>query len=138
MIIYTDGSCLVSNPGNAACRIVIEKGGQRDVITKQLGFHSNNYAELAGILMALEHLDKMNTAGEVNEPIQIYSDSRIALGWMINSPREKVLDYTELVEMIGKIHEIKRKFPHLIVSHWSTREKGEIPADFGNKPKRKK
>ncbi len=136
--IYVDGSSL-GNPGNAACKMVIEDGDRHDVLVKDLGFHSNNYAELAGILMGLEYLEKRRMAGELDgSKIQIWSDSRIALGWMINAPTKGVLDYRELMLMIDRIHEIKSKLPQIVISHWQTRAWGEIPADFGNKTKSRK
>jgi ribonuclease HI len=51
-VIYTDGGCRKTNPGPAACAFYCESTGQ--VGGSFLGTKTNNEAEYAGLLLALD------------------------------------------------------------------------------------
>jgi len=146
MIIYTDGSSTGGNPGNAKARFVVE--GSETVMTQDLGFHSNNYAELFGLLMAVKHIAYMQESLPKDEHHTIYSDSRIALGWILKNPKT-ALEHDALLRIIDQLKRLimdinkpddENKPPKDLIKfkHWSTRLNGEIPADFGNKRPKKK
>jgi ribonuclease HI len=93
---------------------------------------TNNIGEFLAIVHALSYLKKMNSQ------TPIYSDSRIALGWVGHKKcRTKLLHNAEndpLFDWITRaecwLAENTYSTPIL---HWQTGIWGEIPADFGRK-----
>ena len=93
---------------------------------------TNNTMEFLGIVHALAYCEKNNI------DVPIYSDSKIAIGWV----RDKEAR-TDLIknERNKKIFELLDRAVHWLKTHpyknkvlkWETRAWGENPADFGRK-----
>lgn len=129
--LAVDAACS-GNPGVLEFRGVVADTGS-------LVFHrgpypegTNNIGEFLGIVLGLAYLEQHNL------PWALYSDSKIAIGWVKEghaktklTPSEK---NRELFEMIQRAE-------HWLATHtyttplykWETRLWGEIPADFGRK-----
>lgn len=123
----SDGSAL-GNPGPSAYRVTDLQG--RELLRRDLGEHSNNYAELAGIGAMV----KLAMAEE--GPQTCWTDSAVALGWLRTGRIGKqVLERTEILKMVSRIQSMLGAAPHIQLKKWDTRTLGEIPADFGNKSK---
>ncbi|MCL4128224.1 UNVERIFIED_CONTAM: hypothetical protein GTU68_014842 [Idotea baltica] len=130
--IAVDAACS-GNPGKMEYQGVRIKDGE-------LLFHygpvlkgTNNIGEFLAIVHALAMLEQ-----ERAPRTKIYSDSRIAMGWIKKKKANTKLQHNTrtapLFKLIGraerwlKDHQIK----HDIVK-WETKKWGEIPADFGRK-----
>lgn len=113
------------NPG--PCSIRVAKWNGEILLERDLGIHSNNYAELAGIEAMIL------LAGQLGET-ELWTDSQIALGW-IHTGRVglQVHEREAVLARIEKIQELLAKEPNLRLRKWHTRNWGEIPADFGRK-----
>jgi ribonuclease HI len=126
---------------DGACDTSTMKVEYQGVTTKgkKLLFHqgpfedgSNNIVEFLAIVHALSYCKKHN----LNVPI--YSDSKIAIGWVktvqINTSREKNKENENLFDLIDRaIKWLKEnKYKNKILK-WETRAWGENPADFGRK-----
>lgn len=93
---------------------------------------TNNIGEFLAIVHALAHCKKNNLL------LPIYSDSRIAIGWVKSKEAKTKLELTErnrqLFDLINRaqkwLHE--NEYPNQILK-WETRAWGENPADFGRK-----
>jgi ribonuclease HI len=72
------------NPGDAGCGIVLELGGAREQHHLYIGRATNNVAEYAGLLAALERA----TAAGVTE-ITVHSDSELLVKQMTGAYRVK-------------------------------------------------
>ena len=72
--VFTDGSCRPKNPGGGYCACILINKLTDTVIckTENLGYSTNNRAEMQGIISALEILLKK----EVNDII-LYTDSKL-------------------------------------------------------------
>ena len=94
---------------------------------------SNNIGEFLALVHALAFLNKHRD--EQMKTLPIYSDSRIAMGWVKRkgcftkkSPTADVLNLIKRAEQWLKSNSYKNP-----ILKWETKVWGEIPADFGRK-----
>jgi ribonuclease HI len=110
-----------------------------DTKTKQRIFHkgpyadgTNNVGEFLAIVHALALLQKHNN------DMPIYSDSRIAIGWVKKKKHASKLEPTAanepLFDLLDRAEKWlkENKYKNKILK-WETKSWGENPADFGNK-----
>jgi len=79
------------NPGEAGCGIVLETGGRREEHTVYLGTTTNNVAEYAALLAALERAHALGL-----EELAVRSDSQLLVeqmngGYRVKAPHLKSL-----------------------------------------------
>jgi ribonuclease HI len=128
--ISVDAACS-GNPG------VMEYQGV-DTATKYQYFHqkfelgTNNIGEFLAIVHALAMLKKENN------PLPIYTDSKIAQGWVAKKKCKTTLPKTaktkKLYELIIRAENwLKTNSYENKILKWDTKNWGEIPADFGRK-----
>lgn len=113
------------NPG--PCEFQVTDIHGNCLLHKELGVHTNNYAELAGIggmiKIAIER-------GET----ELWTDSTIAMGWIRTGKLgPDVHEREALMKMIRKIQQLLQANPQLRLLKWDTRAWGQIPSDFGRK-----
>lgn len=120
------------NPG------IMEYRGVDTQTRKQL-FHqgpfqqgTNNVGEFLALVHGLAFLKKHNS-----DRI-IYSDSKIAIGWVKKKKCNTKLKWTEknktLFELVERAEEWLKKNSYITkIVKWETKAWGEIPADFGRK-----
>jgi len=102
---HTDGACS-KNPGPCGWGWVLRHGDQYLEAHQYLGTGTNNIAEFAGILAALNHVK------DVDAKVRIYTDSGLAIG--IFTQNWKAKENKELVEAVKlRLREFKTK-PELI------------------------
>ena len=110
-----------------------------DTKTKKVLFKQGPYAEGTnniGEFLALVHglaFLKQNKSGRI-----IYSDSRIAIGWVrkkkCGTKLKKTKRNAKLFELIERAEEwLKKNRYNTPIVKWETKAWGEIPADFGRK-----
>ena len=129
--ISVDAACS-GNPG------LMEYQGV-DTATKDLFFHkgpfllgTNNIGEFLALVHALALLKKEHSK------IPIYSDSRIAIGWVQKKKAKSKLPRNEQTEQLWQLIDRaeawlqSNSYPNRIIK-WETESWGEIPADFGRK-----
>jgi ribonuclease HI len=126
-----DAACS-GNPGDLEFRCQHTSTGE--VIFKRGPYHdgTNNIGEFLAIVQALMWLKEQGSTASV------YSDSKIAMGWVqVGQCRTKV-DHTRdnaiLFKMIDQAVKWLRdnKYENKLLK-WETEEWGEIPADYGRK-----
>lgn len=102
--IHVDGSA-TPNPGIATVCWTTAKGRQTCVVLEDT--HSNNWAELAAVGVALRGIHAKLTAWEKNPKhyhIRLYSDSQTVRAWLNGSvPGKDVQEYAVIVRMIVRI-----------------------------------
>jgi ribonuclease HI len=103
IVVYTDGACS-GNPGPAGIGVVLQRPDEVVEIGEFLGSGTNNIAELAAILRALEELDDDEAKGRVH----LYTDSAWSLGVLVGGWKAK----TNL-DLIDKIKEQAKRFSEL-------------------------
>lgn len=94
---------------------------------------SNNIGEFLGLVHALAYLNKHKDPKMKNMPI--YSDSRIAMGWVkAKKCRTKKAPSKEVADLIDRAEKWlwSNTYTNTILK-WETKVWGEIPADFGRK-----
>ena len=130
--ISVDAACS-GNPGDLEYRGVYTKDGAE--IFRQGPFRqgTNNIGEFLALVHALAMLKKK---GDSSTPV--YSDSRIAIGWVKAGKTRTKLARTRANANLFEL--IKRAEGWIAVNtwknpilKWETKEWGEIPADFGRK-----
>lgn len=130
--ISVDAACS-GNPGRMEYRGV--KTQKKDEIfhVGPLQEGTNNVGEFLALVHALAMLNKK---GDSKTPI--YSDSKIAIGWVKRKKantklkrthrNERIFDLMERAEAWLKVNTYKTR-----ILKWETKRWGEIPADFGRK-----
>jgi len=130
--ISVDAACS-GNPGKMEYRGVNTKN--KDEIFHQGPFEqgTNNVGEFLALVHVLAYLKQNN-----NDEMMIYSDSRIAMGWVAKKKSKTKLKKTSKNIILFKMIERAEKW--LQSNHynnkilkWETKRWGEIPADFGRK-----
>ena len=129
--ISVDAACS-GNPGRMEYQGVTTAGRQR-LFHRAFPLGTNNIGEFLALVHALAFLQKQ---GQPDLPI--YSDSRIAIGWvrkgkckttLARGPRTAELyDFIDRGEAWLAANEITNP-----IHKWNTKAWGEIPADFGRK-----
>jgi len=94
---------------------------------------TNNIGEFLALVHAIALLQKMN-----KPEVPIYSDSKIAMGWVLkkkaNTKLKKTRQNAILFELIERAEKwLKKNQWKNPLLKWPTSEWGEIPADFGRK-----
>ena len=76
--IYIDGASR-GNPGEGSLAVVVKDGKGREVerLGMRIGKVTNNVAEYAALLKALEYVDTRVRAGKTPREVTIYSDSEL-------------------------------------------------------------
>lgn len=130
--IAVDAACS-GNPGNLEYRGV--KVNDKSEIFRMGPFNkgTNNVGEFLALVHALALLDKLG-----DEKTRIYSDSKIAIGWIkkgrANTKLKKSRVNSTLFILLNRAEKWlathKWKNP---ITKWETKKWGEIPADFGRK-----
>lgn len=127
-----DAACS-GNPGLMEYRGVDTETGYEFFRMGPFKRGTNNIGEFLALVHALALLKK-----EGKEDLPVYSDSRIAMGWVkrkvVKTKLSKGADNAFLFELIARgIHWLKNNTYRNPIIKWETKKWGEIPADFGRK-----
>lgn len=130
--ISVDAACS-GNPGLMEYRGVITSTGQEIFKKGPFEYGTNNIGEFLGLVHGLALLQKKE-----NFHLPIYSDSKIAMGWVrkkkCNTKLEKSARTAILHKLIARAEQwLKENTYKNPVHKWETKSWGEIPADFGRK-----
>jgi len=130
--ICVDAACS-GNPGDMEYRGVLTQDATELFLVGPLKMGTNNIGEFLALVHGLALLKK---EGKPNLPI--YTDSKIAMGWIkkkqINTKLARTRHNQPLFELVirGQDWLKANSFKNPILK-WNTKEWGEIPADFGRK-----
>ena len=129
--IAVDAACS-GNPGLMEYRGVDTKTGEE--IFRQGPFQrgTNNVGEFLALVHGLAHLKR------IGSNLPIYSDSKIAIGWVAKKKPNTKLAQTAnnkiLFELMDRaVKWLKTNNYSTKIMKWETKQWGEIPADFGRK-----
>jgi len=130
--ISVDAACS-GNPGNMEYRGVDTKSGMEIFRQGPYKRGTNNIGEFLALVHALALLQK-----EGKPDLPIYSDSRIAMGWVkkkrSNTSVKKTKANAFLFQLIQRAEVwLNNNAVTNPILKWETKEWGEIPADFGRK-----
>ncbi|MCU4156418.1 ribonuclease H family protein [Carboxylicivirga sp. A043] len=128
--IAVDAACS-GNPGVMEYQGVYTKD-ERQLFHQKFNLGTNNIGEFLALVHGISYLQKNN----LNIPI--YSDSKIAIGWVMKKQCKSKLAETaktkELFELVRRAeHWLKTNTINVKILKWDTKNWGEIPADFGRK-----
>ncbi len=130
--ISVDAAC-AGNPGKMEYRGVYTLAPEIEVFRSQVfALGTNNIGEFLALVHALAMFH------ETQPNLVIYSDSKLAQGWIkkkvcrttlpVNKKTEYLHSLIARAETWLKTHKFKNK-----ILKWETKKWGEIPADFGRK-----
>ena len=93
---------------------------------------TNNVGEFLALVHGLAFLNRQNSSRK------IYSDSRIAIGWVkkkkCNTKLKRTAKNKKIFELLNRAEDwLKKNTYTTIILKWETKAWGEIPADFGRK-----
>ena len=127
-----DAACS-GNPGKMEYRGVFTDDGSEIFHLGPFLYGTNNVGEFLALVHAAALLKRMGDHEKV-----IYSDSRIAMGWVQKKKARTKLKITKKTEALHEL--ISRAEKWLAeneilnpIKKWETKSWGEIPADFGRK-----
>lgn len=130
--IAVDAAC-GGNPGVLEYR-GITLWDNKEVFHRTFPLGTNNIGEFLAIVEALARLKKEEHGGK----IAIYSDSKIAMGWVkAKKCRTKLAETDETRDLLDIVRRAEiwlanNSYENEIIK-WPTEKWGEIPADFGRK-----
>lgn len=130
--IAVDAACS-GNPGDMEYQGVVTSTGQRLFHVGPLEDGTNNIGEFLALVHALAMLKQQGKPA-----VPIYSDSKIAQGWIKKGKCNTKLESTgrndQIFEMIDRAEKwlAVNKITNPVLK-WETKDWGEIPADFGRK-----
>ncbi len=130
--ISVDAACS-GNPGLMEYRGVITTTGEQIFIQGPFKHGTNNIGEF----LALVHgLALLKNHGKHDTPI--YSDSKIAIGWVAKKKCNTKIEENPDTEILFKLIDRAEKWLKANtwtnpILKWETKKWGEIPADFGRK-----
>lgn len=130
--VAVDAACS-GNPGDMEYRGVWVADGRQLFHVGPLKDGTNNIGEFLALVHALAMLKTQNKPS-----LTIYSDSKIAQGWVkkgkCNTKLEKTGRNEEIFNLIDRAEKwlAVNKITNPIIK-WETEDWGEIPADFGRK-----
>ncbi|MEL6986284.1 MAG: ribonuclease H family protein [Bacteroidota bacterium] len=130
--IAVDAACS-GNPGVMEYRGVITETGEELFRVGPFDQGTNNVGEFLALVHGLAYLNKIGDESKI-----IYSDSRIAIGWVLkkhcNTKLKRTSKNVKLFQLIerGQQWLKSNKYSNPIYK-WETKIWGEIPADFGRK-----
>ncbi len=128
--LSVDAACS-GNPGKMEYQGVDTTNGDQ-IFHKAFQLGTNNIGEFLAIVHGLAHLKNQNS----QKPI--YTDSKIALGWVQKKKcRTKLVKNAKTEYLYSLIDRAENwlknnEYPNKIIK-WDTENWGEIPADFGRK-----
>jgi ribonuclease HI len=129
--LSVDASCM-GNPGIMEYQGVYTKTGKKIFLQGPFCDGTNNIGEFLAIVHGLSYLKKKNSK------LSVYSDSKVAIGWVKNKKAKTKLKETSknknIFDLIIRAEKWLREnsYENTIVK-WDTKIWGEIPADFGRK-----
>lgn len=129
--IAVDAACS-GNPGKMEYRGVNTGSKEQIFIKGPYEDATNNIGEFLALVHGLAVLKKANSS------LPIYSDSKIAIGWVGQKKCKTKLEKTEknkdVFDLINRAEKWLRENPYNTkILKWETKVWGEIPADFGRK-----
>ena len=129
--ISVDAACS-GNPGLMEYRGVDTKSGIEFFRQGPFPQGTNNVGEFLALVHGLAHLKRQGS----NLPI--YTDSRIAMGWIdkkvFRSKLKRTATNAKIFELADRaLHWLKTNDYDTKIMKWETKSWGEIPADFGRK-----
>jgi ribonuclease HI len=128
--IAVDAACS-GNPGVMEYQGVYTRDG-RQLFHQKFMLGTNNIGEFLALVHGISYLQKNN----LNMPI--YSDSKIAIGWVMKKECKSKLPESpktkDLYELVRRAENwLKNNAIKVPILKWDTKNWGEIPADFGRK-----
>jgi ribonuclease HI len=129
--IAVDAACS-GNPGRMEYQGVNTRTGEKLFHVGPLAGGTNNIGEFLALVHGLAYLK------ELNSPLAIYTDSKIAMAWIkAKKCRTKATRTTanaSLFSLIARAEQwLKKNTYNTEIIKWKTKAWGEIPADFGRK-----
>jgi len=128
--IAVDAACS-GNPGVMEYQGVYTKDN-RQLFHQKFPLGTNNIGEFLALVHGISYLQKNQL------DIPIYSDSKIAIGWVMKKKCKSKLDETPqtkgLFDMVRRAEQwLEKNTVKVKILKWDTKNWGEIPADFGRK-----
>lgn len=128
--ISVDAACS-GNPGIMEYQGVNTKTGEQ-LFHLKFDLGTNNIGEFLALVHGLSFLKKHKS------PVPVYSDSKIAIGWVKNKKCKSKLEENQqtkvLFDLVRRAEAwLKSNTYSNTILKWDTKNWGEIPADFGRK-----
>lgn len=100
----------------------------KEIFRKNLGNQTVNIGEFLGVVEAAKYILENSFVPKI-----IYSDSKTAITWFENKSTASTRRNRDLQKAEIFLKAMSMYLADVKVEHWSNREWGETPADFGNK-----
>jgi ribonuclease HI len=121
-LMHIDGGCRPTNPGHAAAAVVIVLDGDEFVLSRYIGWRTNNYAELTALIIGVKYACHLGA-----EALEVRSDSMFVVEQAHGRRRIHVTTLKPLVvEARDLLH---RLFPNRWDITWVAR-KENVNADY--------
>jgi ribonuclease H / adenosylcobalamin/alpha-ribazole phosphatase len=120
--VHIDGGCRPTNPGHAGFAVVIDLDGQEFVLSRYIGWATNNVAEFTALIVAVKYASHLGA-----EALEVVSDSQLVVEQTHGRWRLRSADLKPLVMEARDL--LFRHFPHRWELTWTARDKN-VKADY--------
>lgn len=120
--VHIDGGARPTNPGHAGFAVVIDLDGEEFILSRYIGWATNNVAEFTALIVAVKYARHLGA-----ESLEVTSDSRLVVEQTHGRWRLRSADLKPLVMEARDL--LVRHFPHRWELTWTAR-KNNVKADY--------
>lgn len=73
-LVNFDGGCRPTNPGHAGFAVIIDLAGEEFILSRYIGWRTNNVAEYTGLIVAVKYARHLGA-----ETLEVISDSKLVV-----------------------------------------------------------
>ena len=121
-LAHIDGGCRPTNPGHAGFAVVIELGGREHILSRYLGWRTNNVAEYFALIVAIKYARDLGA-----KSLEVISDSKLVVEQVHGRWRMKSDDLRPLNRDARDL--LFRLFPNAWTLTWAARDEN-VKADY--------
>ena len=113
-LAHFDGGCRPTNPGHAGFAVVINLEGEEFILSRYIGWRTNNFAEYMGLIVTVKYARHLGAS-----ELEILSDSKLVVEQTNGRWRVKSDEIRPLVTEVRKF--LDKHFPHAWSLEWFER-----------------
>jgi ribonuclease HI len=101
-VAYFDGGCRPTNPGHSGCGVVVKLGGEEHLFSRYLGWHTNNYAEYTGCILAIKFAHNLGATKLLLKTDSQLVEKQLMRAWKIRGDGMRSL-HAEATRLLGEL-----------------------------------
>jgi ribonuclease HI len=100
-VAYFDGGCRPTNPGHSGCGIIVKLDGEEHLFSRYLGWHTNNYAEYTGCILAIKHAHSLGATELLLKTDSQLVEKQLIRAWRVRDSMRSL--HAEAARLLGEL-----------------------------------